>query len=127
MIAGIFSCQAAAPTNEEQLLALDKEWVDAEVNHDQEALERILDDKLVVMFASGRTAARKEFIDALLSKPIAPYEVVHDVIRVFGDTAVVVDRFGSELRSNVTWVAIRRACPWRVITETFATLAPAPK
>jgi hypothetical protein len=63
---------------------------------------RILDEWLVVTRASG-TSGRAELIDSILSRPIPPNEVVHDVIRVFDDTAIVVDRFGTGLRSQVMW------------------------
>ena len=112
-------------TDEEQLLALDREWVEAEVKHDRQALERILDERLVVVYASGKTTERTGFINMILSQPIPPYEVVHDMVRVFGDTAVVVDRFGTGLTTKVTWVAIKRDGRWRVISETFSNVAGA--
>jgi len=52
---------------------------------------------------------------------MALYEVVHDLVRVFGDTAVVVDRFGEGFGTKVVWVAIRQDGRWRVIAETFTS------
>ncbi|MBL0124252.1 MAG: nuclear transport factor 2 family protein [Betaproteobacteria bacterium] len=114
-----------AATDEEHLLALEREWVEAEVKHDRQALERILDERLVVVYASGKTSDRTDFIKMILSKPIAPYKVINDMVRVFGDTAVVVDRFGPGLATKVTWVAIKRDGRWRVISETFSRVAEA--
>lgn len=114
-----------AAADEEQLLALEREWVEAEVKHDRQALERILDERLVVVYASGKTSDRTDFIKMILSKPIAPYKVINDMVRVFGDTAVVVDRFGPGLATKVTWVAIKRDGRWRVISETFSRVAEA--
>lgn len=92
------------------------------MKHDRKAIERILDEKLVVTFGSGKTTGREEFIAAILSEPVAPYEVVHDLVRVFGGAAIIVDRFGDGLKTKATWVAIRRNGHWRVIAETFSSV-----
>lgn len=127
LLVTVLLVRGAAASAEEQLLALDRAWVEAEVKHDRKALERILDEKLVVTYGSGKTTGRAEFIAEILSEPIAPYEVVHDLVRVFGDTAIVVDRFGPGLKTKVTWVAIRRNGQWRVIAETFSSVRAATK
>jgi hypothetical protein len=71
--AGARADQAAAPTAEEQVLALDQEWIDAEVDHDRKTLERILDHQFVVIGPSGKTSGKAAFIDSILSRPIAPF------------------------------------------------------
>ncbi len=122
LLATALIVSGAGSSPEEQLLALDKAWVEAEVKHERKAIERILDEKLLVTFGSGKTTEREEFIAAILSEPVAPYEVVHDLVQVFRDTAIVVDHFGTGLKANVTWVAIRRNGQWRVIAETFSSV-----
>ena len=115
------------------ILALDDAWVKAEIAHDRQTLERILDESMVVTYAglddvialpytSGTTVGRKEFIDQILSRPIPPYEVVHDSVNIHGNTAVVVDRFGDGLRTKVMWVAVKKKGHWRVIAEQFTSV-----
>ena len=43
------------------------------------------------------------------------------------DTAIVVDRFGTEPEVKCTWVAVRREGRWRVIAEQMTAIAPAAK
>jgi len=121
--AGAGADQVAAPTAEAQVLALDQEWIDAEVNHDRKTLERILDDQFVVIGPSGKTRDKAAFIESILSQPIAPFKVTHDVVRIYGDTAIVVDRFGAEPEIKCTWVAIRREGQWRVIAEQMTAIS----
>ena len=61
-----------AASAEAQLLALDQVRLEAEVKHDREALERILDEELVVIFKSGKVEDRAGFIDMIMSQPIDP-------------------------------------------------------
>ena len=107
---------------EDEIFALDKMWVTAEVEHDRETLERILDEALVVTGSSGTTVGRKEFIDRLLSRPASPFEVVHELVRIHGETAVVVDRFGEGLKMKSTWVAVKKNGQWRVVAEHFTSI-----
>jgi catechol 2,3-dioxygenase-like lactoylglutathione lyase family enzyme len=110
---------------ESEVLALDEAWVKAEVGHDQKALERILDEALVVTYASGKTVGRKEFIEQIVSRPVPPFEVAHDSVHIHGDTAVVIDRFGEGLKNKATWVAVKKSGQWRVISEHFSTIREA--
>ena len=109
-------------TEQKELLALDDEWVAAEVGHDRAALERILHEDFVVIRTSGKTDGRKEMIESLLARKIEPFEVRHDAVIVNGDTAVVIDRFGTDPETKCTWVAVRRGGRWRVIAEQFTTI-----
>jgi hypothetical protein len=71
-------------------MKLDQAWIDAEVNRDRATSEQILDEPFIVTFSSGRIVDRTAFIDLILSKPIAPFEVIHDVVLVYDDTAIVL-------------------------------------
>ena len=55
-----------------QLIALDEAWIDAEVRHDQTALERILDDRFLATLPSGATLDRAAFIDRIMKTSIKP-------------------------------------------------------
>ena len=120
--AGTQITQPAQSSAEQELHALDLAWCNAEVAHDRKALEQILDEGFVVTLRSGKTLDRAEFIDFIVGRQIPPFEAVHDVIHVFGDTAIVVDRFGTGLATKATWVAIRREGRWRVVAEALAKI-----
>jgi len=108
-------------TAEAELITLDDAWIAAELSHDRSMLERILDDNFLVTFTSGITVDRSAFIDSIMDAKISPFRVVHDVIRVHDDTAVVIDLTeGSQ--SKYTWIAVKRHGQWRVISETFTTV-----
>lgn len=102
---------------EDELISLDDAWVEAEVHGDRKALEQILHEDFLVTYASGRTVDRTSFIDAITSSKPAPFKVIHEVVRVQGDTALVIDKSESG-KTKFTWVAIRRDGHWRVISET---------
>ena len=105
--------------SEAELIALDDAWIDAEVSGDRETLERILDEQFLATWASGKTIDRGEYIDYILSKELSPFSVVHDSIRVHGDTAVVID-VSETGKTKFTWIAVKRHGQWRVISETFS-------
>ncbi len=107
---------------EDQIRALDKEWADAEVAKDRNALERILDEGFVVTFTSGKTLDRSEFIDLIMKVNMPAFNIVHDTIRVSGDTAIIVDRFGENLDTKCTWVAVERNGQWRAIAEQMTRI-----
>lgn len=104
---------------EAELIALDDAWIEAEVGGDRKALERILDEQFLATWASGKTIDRTAFIDYILSKEIPPFDVVHDAIRVHGDTAVVID-LSETGKTKYTWIAVKRDGRWRVISETIS-------
>ncbi len=110
---------AADLSPEAELIALDDAWIDAEVSGDRAALERILHEDFLATFASGRTIDRSEFINRVTSNRPAPFKVVHDVIRVHGNTALVID-VSEDGKTKFTWIAIKSDGQWRVISETFS-------
>jgi len=101
-----------------ELLALDKAWIDAEVHRDQPALERILDEGFMATFASGMTIDRTAFVERIMQSTIKPFEVIHEVIQVHGDAALIIDT-SMDRKAKYTWIAIKRQGQWRVISETF--------
>jgi len=103
---------------EAELIALDNAWIDAEVSGDRKALERILDEQFLATWASGKTINRTAYIDYILSEEIPPFSVVHDAIRVHGNTAVVID-ISETGKTKFTWIAVKRDGQWRVVSETF--------
>src|SRR5262245_4476441 len=108
---------------ERELAALDQAWIDAEVQHDRAALEQILDEKCIVTFASGKSVDRATFIAGILGREIKPFEVLHEDMKVHGDTAVVIDTTLDQ-QTKFIWIAIKKSGHWRVISETFVRVSP---
>ena len=92
---------------------------------DASALERLLHEQFMVAFASGRTMNREEFIAWVGKAAIEPFEVTNESTLLHGDTAVVIG-VNVERTMKFTWVAVRKAQRWRVVSETFSA-APAAK
>jgi ketosteroid isomerase-like protein len=116
--------QANPATPEDEIRAFSKEWADAEVARDRKTLERILDDGFVATFSSGKTLEKAAFIQLIATIMMPPFNIVHDVIHVNGDTAIVVDRFGANLDTKCTWVAVKRNGEWRAIAEQMTRVPP---
>ena len=106
---------------EAELVALTEAWIDAEVQSDRAALERILDERFLVTYASGKTVDRNGYIDMIVGAEIKPFEVSYDEIQVHGDTAVVINTIVGS-RTKITWTAVRDDGQWRAVVQTFSTL-----
>lgn len=114
---------AAGPAQEPELVALSNEWIDAEVHHDKAALERLLDERFLVTFASGKTVDRTEFVDRIMNTKIEPFDVLNEVVNVHGDAALIIGTTPDH-STKFTWVAVKKAGQWRVISETFSKITP---
>jgi ketosteroid isomerase-like protein len=113
----------------QQLIAFEKEWVDAEVHHDEAVLSRVLDDRFLVMHSNGRITEGKNAFIAAIRQINATMDVVHEKIEVFGDTAIIVDTFtvyrtGAEDSPPIRCTAtlIKRDGKWRAIAEQMTQL-----
>lgn len=120
-LSAIYACAvvSAETSPEAEIIALDDAWIDAEVEGDRDALERILHEDFLATFASGHTIDRTTFIDRVLANRPAPFSVSHESIRLHGDTAVVID-VSANGKTKFTWIAIKRNGQWRVVSETFS-------
>ena len=94
---------AVAPSPESELIALNDAWIHAEVHHDKAALERLLDERFLVISSSGQTLNRAAFIDRIMSKETQPFEVVN----VHGDAALVISTT-MDRTIKFTWVAVKK-------------------
>ena len=110
---------AQQSAQEAELVALGDAWIEAEVRNDSEALRRFLDERFVATFASGQTIDRSAFIEWVRKAEIKPFTVINESVLLHGDTAVVIG-VNSERTVKFTWVAVKKAQGWRVISETFS-------
>jgi ketosteroid isomerase-like protein len=116
---------AEQSTQDSELNALSDAWIEAEIRQDTNALERLLDERFLATFASGKTVDRAGFIDWIRNSDIKPFEVTNEAIHIHGDTAVVIG-VDSNRTVKFTWIAVKRDQRWRVVSETFSRV-PAPK
>jgi hypothetical protein len=113
------TAHAETSSQQAELVALTRAWIEAEVHRDQAALERILDERFLATYASGKTIDRSAFIDAIMRSKLEPFTVINQVIDVHGDTALVIDA-SENGKTKFTWIAVRKEGQWRVISETFS-------
>jgi hypothetical protein len=113
----------------QQLLSVEKDWVTAEVKHDEAALRRILDDKFLTSFGPNRPSDKETFIKNLLSGEVDPTEsqtLTDQRVIIDLDTAVVVGtdtlrrtKNGAvhELVARYTVIYIHRDGRWVALAE----------
>jgi hypothetical protein len=116
---------AQAPQTEEQrVLQVDQEWLAAEDRHDEATLRRILDERFVGT-EDGETLGRDEYIREALKEP-STQSLVHNVVRLYGDTAIVVDTDTVHTRQGrrdhveiykCTITFLKRDNAWRAVAE----------
>ncbi len=125
---------APAAGARQQVMALMRDWVTAEDQHDAAALTRILDDKFLATSGAGQPVNKDTFIkkltagapDSKQSQTLSDETVIVD-----GDTAVVIgtDAFhrtdgatpdGLTLRYTITF--IHRNGRWAALAEHIAAM-----
>ena len=132
------SSQAAPPTDaRQQVLDVDKAWAAAEDNHDEAMLRRILDERFLGTFSSGKTYNKEAFLKAILSAdvdPTAPQSLTYEAVLIDGDTAIVIGtdtRHGTRDGAPYTKVAkytvtyIHRNGQWVALAEQLSVVPQA--
>lgn len=122
----------------QQVLDLGKQWVKAEVRHDERTLRHILDDKFVASFGARKPYDKEAFIKQILAGDIDPTEsqsLTDETVIIDQDTAIVVGTdtvrgtdsgaaYTVVYRYTVTYV--RRQGQWLALAEHLVQ-APPPK
>ena len=116
----------------QQVLALGKEWAEAEDKHDGQTLRRILDDKFIATFGTHQPHDKGSFIQAQLRGEVDPtvsQTLTDETVVIDQDTAIVVGT--DTLRGTRNGVAytrvgrytatyIRRQGKWVALAEHLA-------
>ena len=117
-------------SDEQRVLAVEDEYVVAEISRDEATLRRILDDGFVFNSNSGTTSGKDELIESVLGWKLTGQTISERTVLVDGDTAVVFGTtelsFASDggedpkslLRYTATYV--RRQDEWRFIALHMA-------
>lgn len=115
---------AAGPV-ERRVLAAEDEYVAAELDRDEAALRRIVDDRFVFNSSDGKTTGKEELIKGVLGMAMTGQDITERSVLVEGDIALVFGttalRFASSdgnervsiLRYTSTYV--KRESGWRLL------------
>ena len=140
VVAGVLGLSAQAGEvaggPERQILALTREWVEAETNRDEAALRRILDDRIVATVGTGQPFGKEDYIKGVMevaARKMVGHDLREQTVVVEGDTGVEVGtdaiRFvtkGAETISTYRYTAtyIKRGDRWTVLALHMVKLPP---
>jgi ketosteroid isomerase-like protein len=114
-----------AQSEEQRVLAVEDDYVAAEISRDEATLRRIVDDRFVFNRANGTTTGKEDLIQAVLGMRMVGQAISERSVLLEGDTAIV---FGTaELRLAVpgkedaistlryTATYVKRDRQWRMV------------
>jgi hypothetical protein len=139
LLSGIMSETAQADasttpalTDEQQVIATETEWVQAEVQRDAAALERVLDDRFLVNSSTGKLSDKATVIADVLSWKMTAQTITDRTVLVDHDTAIVFGtanfRFAVEGKDDeasagrYTTTYIKRDGRWRALALQMTAL-----
>jgi ketosteroid isomerase-like protein len=127
--------QTRNPKVEQELLKLQREWLDAYQKHDAAALERIEADDFTLTEADGKVTTKAEDVASIRNaKPPQPDDSfdVEDVrVRLYGDTAILMGRVILKYRNKGQMVAeryrytdtyLKQRGRWRVVASQLTRI-----
>jgi hypothetical protein len=125
-----------APTDEQQVIATEDEWVKAEIHRDAATLERVLDDRFLLNSSKGPPRDKASVIADTLGWNMVSQTITDRTVLVDGDTAIVFGtanfRFAVEGKDDdvssarYTTVYIRRDGRWRALGLQMTALSAGP-
>ena len=120
-------------SEERRVLALEDEYVAAEVSRDEEALRRLVDDHFVFNSNNGKTLDKAALISNILGMNMVAQTISERTVLVEGDIAIVFGtaelRFAAAGKGDTTSVLrytstyVRRGGQWRVLALQMARRA----
>ena len=123
---------APSPSDEQQVIATESEWVQAEVNRDAAVLDRVLDDRFLLNSRNGGTRDKASVIADVMGWRMLAQTISDRTVVVDGDTAVVFGtatfRFAVEGKDDAVSVArytttyVKRDGKWRAIALHMTSL-----
>jgi ketosteroid isomerase-like protein len=112
-------------SEEQRVLAVEDEWVDAEINRDGQTLRRVIDERFVYNSSNGKTSGRAALIRNVLGLHMVAQNISERTVLVDGETAIVCGtaelRFASAGKEEpasllrYTAVYVKRQGQWRAI------------
>ncbi len=120
-----FPMACNAQTTEQQVLEAEDEYVAAEVNRDEAALWRLIDDRFVFNTSKGTTTGKEALIKSILGMNMVGQTVRERSVLIEGDIALVFGtadlRFaledGAETISSLRYTStyVNREGQWRML------------
>ena len=125
--------QSPSPQSAEQAVrAAEHDWVDAALAHDADKFASLVADEYIELVPGARTVDKATWVSHIRSgtTKYESVEIFNLVIRIYGNTAVVVGDFSQKATSDGkdrsaagkyvnTW--IRRQGRWQVVASGFST------
>jgi ketosteroid isomerase-like protein len=121
-----------ALTDEQQVIATETEWVQAEVHRDAAVLERVLDDRFLVNSSTGQLTDKKAMIAEALGWKMTSQTITDRTVVIDGDTAIVFGtanfKFAVEGKDDeasagrYTTTYIKRDGRWRALALQMTAL-----
>jgi uncharacterized protein (TIGR02246 family) len=115
-----------ASSAEAEVLALQQSWVDAEQRRDAAAVAELLDDQFLFV-SGGKSIDKEQFVKAVPTFTSTSQVLAEQIVRVAGDTAVIVgrdtlegtSRDGTHYTQHARYAStyIRRHGHWRAFVE----------
>ena len=134
----LFSMQAPADgstvalTDEQQVIAVGSQWVEAEVHRDAAVLDGVLDDRFILNSGSGELRDKATVIADVLRWTMVEQTITDRSVLIDGDTAIVFGtanfRFAVEGKDNevsagrYTNVYLKRDGRWRALALQMTAL-----
>ena len=119
---------------EKSVLAVEDEYVAAELNRDEAALRRLIDDRFVFNSIDGSTLGKDALIHSVLAMKMTGQTITERTVTVDGDIAIVfgtaeirTDETGEDERVSVlryTSVYVKRQGQWRMLALQMAPRSP---
>jgi len=109
----------------QRVLAVEDEWIAAEINRDEATLRRVIDDRFVLNSNNGKTAGKAALIKNILGWKMTGQTISERTVLVEGDMAVTFGttelEFASEGKQDsksklrYTAIYIKRGGQWRAL------------
>ena len=125
---------ARQPSAEAEVRALEQQWVEAELRRDAGAVAELLDDQFLVVFGAGKPIDKAQFVKAVPSFTSTSQVLSDQIVRVAGDTAIVIGRDtaegthhdGSHYTETARYIStyIKRQGHWRAHAEHMVDEEP---
>jgi hypothetical protein len=123
---------ATAASDEQQVIAVETEWVDAEVRHDEAVLDRVLDERFLVNSSKGVPRNKASVIADVRGWNLVSETITDRTVLVDGNTAIVFGtatfrfavegRVGETSAARYTTTYIRRDGRWRALALHMTSL-----
>ena len=113
----------------QKLQAIERDWLNAEKNHDAAAFEKIVADDWIAITPDGKRQTKGERVAEIKSAHTTSATLGDMQVRVFGDTAVVTGtddeitmEGGKESRDHYVWtdVFVKRNGKWLAVASQTA-------